>query len=229
MSECIFRRVETKYILTSEEKNILLNKIKPYIEKDMYFKSSISNLYFDNENNDLIVESLEKPIYKEKIRLRTYNTPSMEDKVFLEIKFKNGGIVGKRRIELKLKEYYDFINNGNYDKDNQIMKELVYHIKHFNIYPKICLSYDRESYKGIYDNGLRITFDSNLRSRRNDLKLESGSYGEKFFDDDRYIMEIKSLESLPLWFTSVLSELKIYPESFSKYGSIYRKESGSLC
>jgi len=228
MYDKIFKRVEIKYLLDEEEKNVLFEKIKPYLEKDEYYKSTIGNIYFDNKDNDLIVTSLEKPLFKEKLRVRTYKTPKEnDDDVFLEIKNKYNGVVGKRRIKMNLKEYYKFLDNE--EANNQILKEIKYHIDYYKLYPKIYIAYDRYSYRGIEDNNLRITFDSNLRSRRDDLKLESGDYGELYFDNPHYIMEIKTLDSLPLWLTKILSDLKIYPKSFSKYGSIYKKECGIKC
>lgn len=223
-----FRRVEIKYLLTEDEKEKIISKINEHIEKDIYYKSTIENIYFDSNYNDLIVKSLEKPLFKEKVRIRSYETPSKGDCIFIELKNKYKGIVSKRRTMIKLDELDNFLND-DYDKSNQILKEIKYHIDYYGLYPKLFIAYDRESFKGKEDDNLRITFDSNLRSRKDDLKLESGDYGENYFDKSHIIMEVKTLDSLPLWFTSVLSELKIYPKSFSKYGSIYKKESENLC
>lgn len=218
-----FKRVEEKYLLNKTNKDLLFKKIDKYIKKDDYYKSTICSIYFDNDNNDMIINSIEKPKYKDKVRLRSYNVPKLDDIVYLEIKNKYKGIVGKRRVKFTLKDYYNYIDKGIYDNNSQIMKEINYLINYYNIKPKIFIGYDRLSYKGIDDNNLRITIDSNLRSRRNELKIELGDYGDKYFDEDYYIMEIKTMGSIPLWFVKILSELKIYPTSFSKYGNIYKK------
>lgn len=224
MNENIFQRVEQKYVLTKDQKENLLKEIDEHIEKDKYFESTICNIYFDTKNNDLIINSLEKPTFKEKLRLRSYGTPNIYSDVFLEIKEKYKGIVGKRRIKLKLKDFYSYLKKKNYDETNQIMKEINYYFEFHKLKPSIFIGYDRQSYKGIEDAELRITFDNNLRSRKDNLRLEYGDFGELFFDDDTYIMEIKTLGAMPLWLVRALSELKIYPTSFSKYGSIYKKE-----
>lgn len=224
MYENIFKRVEQKYVLTEQEYKLLFKKINKHLKKDKYFKSTICNIYFDTINNDLIINSLEKPIFKEKIRLRSYQVPSINDDVFLEIKEKYKGIVGKRRIKIKLKDFYTYLETNNYDKDNQIMNEINYYFKYYDLKPAIYIAYDRLSYCGVDDNSLRITIDSNLRSRNSDLNLELGDAGKYYFKDKNYIMEIKTLGSMPLWLVRSLSELKIYPTSFSKYGSIYQKE-----
>lgn len=224
MYDNVFERVEQKYLINKREKDKLFKKINDNIEKDKYFETTICNIYFDTIDNDLIINSIEKPIYKDKIRLRSYGTPGMDDYVFLEIKNKYKGIVGKRRIKLTLREFYNYIEKGIYDEDNHIMKELDYYIKYYKLIPRIYIAYDRKSYVGKDNKLLRITIDCNLKSRRDNLKIEYGSEGEKYFDEDMYILEIKSLGSMPLWLVNALSELKIYPNSFSKYGSIYKKE-----
>ena len=223
MKNDIFRRVEEKYFLSKEQAYNLFKEINTYIEKDEYYKSNILNIYFDNNNDEILIRSGDKPIYKDKIRLRSYSTPALEDDVFLEIKSKYNGVTGKRRIRMKLSDFYNYINN-NEIKNTQIMNEIDYLFKYYDLKPSYFVGYDRLSYKGKDNEGLRITLDSNLRSRTNNLNLEQGDYGELFFNDDRLIMEIKTLDSMPLWLTSTLSKLKIYPISFSKVGEIYKKE-----
>lgn len=227
MYENVFKRVEEKYLLTSKQKQIFFEKINPYLKKDQFFESTICNIYFDNQNNDLIINSLEKPIFKEKLRLRSYQIPDLNSEVFLEIKEKYKGVVGKRRIKMTLKEFYDYYEKQEYDKNNQIMKEIDYYFKYYHLKPSIYIAYDRKSYRSKDDENLRITIDSNLRSRYEDLKLELGDAGKKYFKEDYYIMEIKTLGAMPLWLVRSLSELKIYPASFSKYGKIYEQENKS--
>ena len=227
MNENVFQRVEQKYILSKEQKDTFLEKANEYLVKDQYFESNICNIYFDNENNDLIVNSLEKPLFKAKVRLRSYNIPNMDSKVFLEVKDKYKGIVGKRRVKLTLKDFYNYYEKG-YMNDSQIMKELDYYFKQFTLKPFMFLAYDRNSYYEKGNQDLRITIDSNLRSRKDNLRLEYGDDGKKFFDRDVYIMEIKVMNAVPLWLSRILSELKIYPTSFSKVGSIYSKEKEGL-
>lgn len=224
MYENVFQRVEEKYLLTKKQKELLFKKINSYLEKDEFFESTICNIYFDTKNSDLIVNSLEKPIYKEKIRLRSYQVPDLEDNVFLEIKEKYNGVVGKRRIKLKLKDFYNYLDNHANQEDSQIMREIDYYFEYYKLIPAVYIAYDRKSYRGRENKNLRITIDTNLRSRKDDLRLELGDAGNKYFKKDYYIMEIKTLGAMPLWLVRSLSELGIYPTSFSKYGSIYAKE-----
>lgn len=221
----VFRRKETKYILSKDLYEDLLNKLKPYIKEDKYFISHIYNIYYDTPNDYLIIRSIEGPKYKEKVRLRCYSIPSLDDIVFLEIKKKYNGIVGKRRIELKLKDFYHYIETGELNNSNeQIKKEIDYCFKQYKLEPRRFLCYDRYAYVSKDNNTFRVTFDYNIRSRKDDLRLDLGDKGDYLFDDDKYVMEVKALDSYPIWFTKILSELKIYPMSFSKYGTIYKKD-----
>lgn len=236
MSELIFNRVEQKYLLTKDDYNNLMNDIKNYIEKDKFFVSDISNIYFDNENRNLIINSIEKEKYKHKVRLRAYDVPTLDSDVYLEIKSKFKDIVNKRRIKIKLKDFYDYVDNRNNnefqddkDKNNQIKKEINYLFDYYNLKPFYYVSYFRNSYNGKNEEDLRITFDFNLRSRNCDLNLEKGNYGELFFgNDELVIMEIKSLNSIPLWLSRSLSNNKIFPISISKIGRIYLKKMEEL-
>ena len=224
MYENIFKRVEEKYLLSEEQYINLFHNINEYIEKDKYFETTICNIYFDNDIDELICTSMDKPIYKHKLRLRSYGIPKKNDDVFLEIKFKFKKIVGKRRIKLKLKEFTKYLKTGEYLESDQIMREIDYLFKLYNLKPSYFIAYDRKSYREINNENLRITIDTNLRSRKDNLSLELGDKGKLYFEDQKYIMEIKTLGAMPLWLVKNLSDLKIYPVSFSKFGSIYKKD-----
>ena len=220
----IFKREEKKYLLTKKQKDLLLKEIKEHLKKDEYFKSTICNIYYDTPNNDLIINSIDKPIYKTKLRIRSYNIPGLNDEIFLEIKSKYKGVVQKRRVKLLLKDFYQYLETGKFNNSEQIMKEIDYYFKYYKLIPYIFIAYDRTSYRDKDDFNLRITIDANLRRRYDDLRLELVDKGEKYFNEDYYIMEIKTLDSMPLWLVRSLSKLKIYPTSFSKVGKIYEKD-----
>lgn len=219
-----FRRVEIKYMLSSDQCQALLELIQPNIVRDRYFASTNCSIYFDTDNKDLVIHSMEKPLYKEKLRLRSYNVPTMDDTVFIEIKRKFSGVGAKRRIAVKLKDFYQYLETGELTSTSpQIKSEIDYCINFYHLKPKLFLAYDRNSYCGKADNAFRLTFDRNIRSRETDLRLENGDAGAPFFDDDTIIMETKTLDAYPLWFSQALAQLKIYPASFSKYGKVYQK------
>lgn len=221
----VFRRVETKYLLKPEEFKKLLDVVAPYIEKDRYFKATNCSVYYDTNERYLAIHSMEKPIYKEKVRIRSYNVPkSLDDSIFIEIKKKFDGVGSKRRIVTTLRDFYYYEKTGELKTDNaQIKAELDHCFSFYHLKPALYVAYDRLSFCGKNNQDFRLTFDHNVRSREIDLKLEYGDKGENYFENGEIVMEVKALESYPLWFTKALSSLKIYPASFSKYGRIYEK------
>lgn len=219
-----FQRYEKKYLLTEEKRQMLLERLNSRIQVDGYGLTTICNLYYDTDENLLIRRSIEKPVYKEKLRLRSYGIPSNNDTVFLEIKKKYKGIVYKRRVDLTLQEAYFYLNNGIRPmEDNQRFRELDYFNEFYKPFPKQYLAYDRTAYTCVWDPNIRITIDQNIRSRTEDLRLEDGDAGKLLLPKGSSIMEIKVTQNVPLWLVRILSELKIYPSSFSKYGKIYEK------
>lgn len=235
-SDSIFERTEKKYIITLKQKDELLKQLDKKIIDDEYGQSTIKTLYFDTADFRLIRKSIEKPVYKEKLRLRCYNTPTDTSIVFLELKKKYRGVVYKRREKLKYAEVKSYLKTLLMPKDTQIMREIDYTMHYYpDLQPRICIIYDRCAYYSSDDASLRITFDSNLRFRTTDLTLASDVSGEKIISDEYCIMEIKALGGIPLWLTKVLTDNKIYPGSFSKYGTAYKiisnsdKNGGSDC
>ena len=202
-----------------------MDLIEPYLKQDKYFKGTNCSIYFDTHDRYLAMHSLEKPLYKEKIRIRSYEVPESEDEiVFVEVKKKFNGVGSKRRIAVKLKDLYDYFETGNLNVDNQqIKQELDYCFKNYDLKPSLFIAYDRLSYCAKDDPTFRLTFDHNVRSRETDLKLEHGDYGARYFKHQEIVMEVKALDALPLWFVRALSKAKIYPASFSKYGRICQK------
>lgn len=221
----VFKRIEEKYMLNKDKYEALMNEIQSEIVENEYPHSRILNIYYDTLSYDLAIKSIQKPTYKEKIRLRSYDIPNESSDVFLELKRKCLGIVTKRRIAMKFKDFKSFLENGKIEnfENTQIYNEIDYVFKRYSLVPKIMVAYDRDSYYLKESEDIRITFDRNLRSRLEDLDLISGDEGKSFFDNDIRIMEIKSCNSIPIWLVKVLNELEIYPTSFSKYGEIYKK------
>lgn len=221
--QTVFKRVEKKYILTEDQYNALRKKLEGYMTVDQYGETTICNIYYDTPEHLLVRRSLEKPIYKEKLRVRSYGTPKAGSTVFVEVKKKFKGVVYKRRASMKLEQAYDFTRGVPVGtKDPQIENELLYFVKFYKgIAPAMYLSYDRIAMFGNEDPSLRLTFDTNITFRTEDMLLESGSYGRKLLDNGVRIMEIKISDAMPLWMSHMLDELKIYPASFSKYGTAY--------
>ncbi|MBR6257816.1 MAG: polyphosphate polymerase domain-containing protein [Lachnospiraceae bacterium] len=221
----IFKRVEKKYLLNDSQRKAFMERLEGRTEEDVYGKYSISNIYFDTADNELIRESLNKPVYKEKLRLRSYGTPKDGDKVFLEMKKKWKGVVYKRRVEFPYRVAMDYIEKGIYPKeyDCQILKEIDYMIKYHGLRPDTFLAYDRRAYVVSEDKNIRFTIDERIRSRKYDLRLSDGDKGKLLMDDDMSLLEIKAPGALPTWFVQIMSELGIFSTSFSKFGRVYQE------
>ncbi len=229
MAQLVFNRYEKKYLMTEPVYLLLREKLQKHMEVDAYGLSTICNIYYDTNDDLLIRRSIEKPAYKEKLRLRSYGVPTLDSKVFLEIKKKYKKIVNKRRIELKLGDAYNYIEKGIKPcEDSQILHELDFFLDRYDLLPRLYLAYDRIALYGKEDPAFRVTFDHNIRSRRLNTGLEHGDAGRALLPDNWYLMESKVLGATPLWFTEILSSLSIYPTSFSKYGNIYKKEHGEF-
>ena len=228
----VFNRVEKKYLIDESTYQTFRELIEPYMETDAFCSDdkfySINNIYYDTDSNELIRNSIEKPVYKEKLRLRSYGIPTPDDMVFLEIKKKFNGVVNKRRTVIGLSRAYDLLDNGIVPDERdylnmQVVRELKYFIGFYNPVPKLFLKYDRKALFGKEDRDLRITFDKNIRTRRDNLRLETGDDGELLLEEGTLLMEIKTTTSFPLWLTSILTKYEIKGVSFSKYGTEYKK------
>ncbi len=225
MAGQIFERIEKKYLLDEYQYIELQKVLKGRFQIDNYGKTTINNIYYDTPDSLLIRRSIEKPVYKEKLRVRAYGRADEDTKVFIELKKKYKGVVYKRRTSMKLKDSEQFlaceIKPG---KSPQIENEIQYFMNFYNgIAPAMYIGYDRIAMFGIENNDLRITFDTNIRYRQYDLRLDKGSEGEQLLEPGQTLMEIKIPGAMPLWLSKELSRLRIFPTSFSKYGRAYAK------
>ncbi len=253
MDEKFFNRVEKKYIIDKEQQSYLQKIFETHLQKSRYFESEVYNVYFDTDNYDLIIQSIDHPLFKGKLRARSYGG---FDKVFLEIKTKilgeayrydylidedadaDNNVGYKRRVLITHKDFNELVKgktttqvlakrNIEEKTDLQIAKEIDYLISYYNLRPKILLYYKRKSYED--ESGLRITFDTNLKYRNTKLKFSKNPKDKFLFSDEKnIIMEIKAGNAMPIWLSRLLSAEHIYPEQFSKIGKIYeqlRKEN----
>lgn len=224
MSQEVFQRYEKKYLLTEQVYEELRRRLDSYMQEDDYGLHTIRNIYYDTKSSELIRTSLEKPVYKEKFRVRCYGIPTKDSKIFLEIKKKYRGLVCKRRVEMTGEEAENYLHSGVYKTEkSQILKEIDYFLQMHPIEPRLYLAYDRIALFGKEDSDFRVTFDQNIRSRWDHLELTDDTKTEKLLEDGIYLMEVKTTDSLPLWFVQILSDLQIRSTSFSKYGKIYQK------
>lgn len=220
-----FKRYEKKYLLSADKYEALFAELADRIEPDEYFDSTVCSIYYDTENYELIRRSIEKPVYKEKLRVRSYNAATEDSKVFVELKKKYKGVVYKRRVSMKAREAEEYLAlKAPAPKDSQIVREIDWFLKTNRPVPKALIACDREAYVAKDDHELRITFDRNIRWRDHDLSLTLGDGGEPVTAPGEVLMEIKIPGAAPIWLAKLLSEHEVFPTSFSKYGTAYKNE-----
>lgn len=223
-NQMTFRRYELKYMITKEQKERLQKEMEAYMDPDPHGRSTIQSLYFDTPNFQLVRQSIEKPFYKEKLRLRSYGVANEDTKVFLELKKKYESVVYKRRESMSVEVLRKYLDTRLLPKDTQIFKEIDYAFKQYEgLYPAVLLSYDRAAYYAKDDHEFRITFDENILWRDYDVDLTKGIYGNRVVDENQVMMEVKVASGIPLWLVKILSEEQIYKTSFSKYGTAYKQ------
>ncbi len=220
----VMKRYELKFYLSNEQLAYFLKQIDQFMKVDKYGLTTIASLYFDTPDFRLINKSIEKPKYKEKLRLRSYGLARKDSPTFLEIKRKCEGIVYKRRVSLLEDEAYSLISTKESKDKEQISRELeAFVVNYQNLEPKYLIIYDRLAY--YQDNSdLRITIDKNPRYRTTDLNLHTSMDGTPLLKDGGAILEVKVQHSVPLWLVKILNEGKIYQSSFSKVGEAHKRE-----
>lgn len=222
-NQMIFQRYEFKYLMDRRQLQAVLTAMAPYMVPDEYSHSSIRNLYLDTPDYRLIRRSLERPVYKEKLRVRSYGQAGEQDQVFVELKKKYQSVVYKRRISLPQEQALACMDGRQPWPDSQIGAELSYTMEFYKaLRPAVFLSYERDSFRGVEDEEFRVTFDSQIRYRQEELTLDSDTWGTPILPSGQVLMELKVAGSLPLWMAHVLSEQRIFKTSFSKYGAAYQ-------
>lgn len=221
----VFERYETKYLITKSQKERLLAAMEPYMALDEYGRSTIRNIYYDTDSYRLIRHSIEKPAYKEKLRIRSYKQATPHSTVFVELKKKYQDVVYKRRIPLSEDEALAWISGEHsLDHATQISREIDYFLRYYEtLRPVVFLTYEREAFFSKAGDDFRVTFDDNILCRQESISLEAPIWGTPLLQEDQVLMEIKCSGGMPLWMVHALSENHIYKASFSKYGTAYQR------
>ncbi len=222
--QTVFKRYELKYLMTREQRDLLLKVMKGHMELDKYGHTTIRNIYFDTDNYRLARHSIEGPPYKEKLRVRSYSHVSGSDNVFLELKKKYKSVVYKRRLVLPLDATMDAIAAHHpLPVKSQIADEINYFCSYYKtLRPAVFLSYEREAFYSTDGSDFRVTFDENILYRDDDVSLTGAVYGAPLIAKNQVLMEIKTPGGIPMWMTDFLTKQKIYKTSFSKYGAAYK-------
>ena len=222
--QMIFKRYEIKYMMTQEQYLAVVDRMKSEMIADEHGRSTILSLYFDTPDFLLIRRSLDKPLYKEKLRLRSYGVANHDTTVFIELKKKYKGVVYKRRIGMSEADAMNYLLHDEKVLHNQIEAEIDFTKQRYDtLLPRVLLSYEREAYYAKNDHEFRVTFDQNILWRDTEVNLTSPVGGESLLEPGQVLMEVKAGGAIPLWFVQILTDLKLYKTSFSKYGTAYKR------
>lgn len=235
MAIATFKRYEKKYLIKKEQLDKIMPCLLEHMDLDPFCLNGneyrIYSIYYDTDNHDVIRQNSSKPVYKEKMRIRSYyDKKDPDDTVFMEIKKKSEGQGNKRRIKIKIREIEPFVNEGILPEtkdylSSQVAKELQYYLSRNRVHPALYVQYDRLALFGKEDKNFRMTFDRNVRTRRHNFIFGESDDDELLLPNGEYIMEIKILGAMPLWLTKLLSENKLYSHGFSKYGVKYKQDA----
>jgi len=218
-----FKRYEKKYLLSREQYEKLFRKLQDHIVPDAYHRSTVCSIYYDTDDYELIRRSIEAPVYKEKLRLRSYGVPDDDGTVFIELKKKYKGMVYKRRVPMGAKAAMAYLaGEAGPTECSQMTREIDWFLHENDVKPKVFIACDRYAWVDKENPELRITFDENLRWRTDRLDLTLGSDGETLTEPGAVLMEIKIPGTAPLWLARLLSEQALFPTGFSKYGTCYK-------
>ena len=221
--QSVFKRYELKFLLTEAQKAQLLAVMEPHMRLDRYGRTVIRNIYFDTADYRLVRRSIEKPVYKEKLRLRSYSGPRENSPVFVELKKKYRSVVYKRRTQLPEKQAMDWLCRGSEcPGPSQIINEIEYFRKFYgDLRPAVFLTYEREAYYSLEGDNFRVTFDENILCREEEMSLSAPVWGTPLLPEGTVLMELKTPGGIPLWMTHFLTQQRIFKTSFSKYGIAY--------
>ena len=219
--QAVFRRRELKYLITPDQRDTVLAAMAPHMAPDPYGRTTVRNIYFDTPDYRLIRRSIERPVYKEKLRLRAYQRATPGSRVFVELKKKYDHVVYKRRLSLTEAEALDWLCGRMHCGDHsQIAREIDYFLSFYEgLRPTVFLSYQREAY---HYGDFRVTFDEDVLCRQDHVSLEAEIGGTPILPPGKILMEIKCAGAIPLWMTEVLTRQRIFRTSFSKYGTAYQ-------
>lgn len=224
----LFERHEEKFLVPPDKYHVMMEALSSYMTADQYGLHTINTIYYDTDDYQLIRQSLDKPKFKQKLRLRSYGQPGPDSDVYLELKKKFDSVTYKRRIMMTYEHALDYLNDGivpieskESQENIQTFGEIDWFASRQVLGPKVLLSYDRVALYGLEDMEFRMTFDANIRWRDHHLDMGKGDYGNMLLQPGVRLLEIKAMGAYPLWLCRLLSELELYPQSFSKYGTVY--------
>jgi len=225
-----FQRRELKYYLPKQLYPELIRLIRPYMTLDEHLKRNeaksylVRSLYLDTDDFRFYHEKLAGSHTRRKFRIRGYNDERSE--VFLEVKRKYNNIIVKERALIHHEELPKILDRyGGYHPDGKrsdaeikVINSFLLFVPMLQLRPAVLVAYEREAYTGIFDDGVRLTLDRNLRCLSGRIADDIFYTGTDWrFVNNRCILELKFNNTLPFFFKRVIQKLNLWAEAIPKY------------
>lgn len=224
-----FNRFELKYVLSLNAAEGFRRELLAFLQPDAHGDAggsyAVASLYYDSPDYRCYWEKLEGLRFRRKLRIRHYETPAAltpDTPVFVEIKQRINRVTQKRRVLLPYgdaRRLCDARELAEYPpRDQRVVDEIYAMLWEYDLRPTSVVSYARRAYIGTeYDVGLRVTFDTNLRCRAQDLQLHDQQVGRLMTSPDQVVMEVKVNERIPYWLTELIARHNFRLTRISKY------------
>lgn len=229
MAQSYFNRYEFKYIISWRVYTSLRERLAPFCEPDRFCREGmpydVLSLYYDTKDYRFYFEKVDGVNNRKKLRIRAYGDGGSSDSCYIELKNKIRNNIFKKRVRTTLREAYDFFSDpfsgltmdGRTDEEQAVARDLDFHVSMYRPEPKAVISYKRTAYKGRFSPNLRITFDTMIRCRNDDFRIEAGTDGKFLLQPNLVLMEIKGNNHFYLWLSRLLACHEVELFRFSKY------------
>ncbi len=223
-----FNRYELKYQLHIRAAWRIMSDLKDLTLPDDHGGEQgyrVVSLYYDSPGLDFFWAKIEGIKFRRKLRLRIYPGEDIRGVTegMVEIKQRMNRTVQKRRVKLELQQA-EQLCGGQLDRDDldqldqAVASEVQYMVQAMHLRPTCITAYRRQAFVGgLYDAGLRITFDTDLRCRVHALSVNQDAANHLFAPPDWCVMEVKVNEAVPDWVTSLLARHECQLRRVSKY------------
>jgi len=215
-------RNELKYYISNNECNILTRKLSHVLKADSHCTPGegyfIRSLYFDSHDDECLYEKQSGSMFRQKYRIRIYDTKSSTAK--FEIKNKHNNQIFKETVSISKDSAYRLID-GDYAEflkyDNAILNK-AFKVFTTRLYkPKVIIDYTRDAFMFDFFN-IRVTLDKNLHSNNTDFDLFSDNlHVIPVILEGKQILEIKYEHILPEHIRRTLQVDAIERMAISKY------------
>lgn len=226
ISSPLLPRVELKYVIPIFLKEKISRELSPFLELDSNSVDpelgyKIHSLYYDSDSFICYRRKVDGEARRAKLRLRRYEYME-QNQCFLEIKINQENRIIKKRTFLPLDELMKSLRPLNPLKPShlahdEVFQNALYLVRFYRLKPKIVINYSRLAFVGRFHPWLRVTFDTAIRSQREELSPESKIKGIYELPPHLCVLEVKYNGELPRFVEKILKKYNCRLQRLSKY------------